>query len=193
MKARIVSVALCGILGITLGTGCESARKRTKVDRNKTGLFSDDRAVLARKFEGIVRGKTTKAELTAMGFDLNAKNIQGFTGVPAFRELFGPDVFRNAIDGNNGFDKRLPEYNSYTLYQIPYKDTLVTSDRIYMNKKVTTTVGWDSLYSIVTHNDVVIYAAPKELFLDQLQTDRRVFGGPIDLIGEIGGTLGFLK
>jgi hypothetical protein len=128
-----------------------------------------------------------------LGFDLKAKNVQTFTGVPAFRELFGPDVFRNAIDSNNGFDKRLPEYNSYTLYQIPYKDTLTTSDRVYMNKKTTTTVGWDSLYSIVLHNDVVIYAAPREVFLDQLQSDRRIAGGPIDLLQEIGGVLGFLK
>ncbi|MEN9613764.1 MAG: hypothetical protein RLZZ347_71 [Candidatus Parcubacteria bacterium] len=193
MKSRIVAVALCSLFILTLGTGCESARKRTKLDRNKTGMFSNDRQVLKEKFEGIVRGKTTLTDLEWAGFDLKSRNVQKFTGVPAFRELFGPDVFRNAIDGNVGFDKRLPEFNSYTLYQIPYKDLTVTSDRIYMNKKVTTTVGWDSLYSIVLHNDIVIYAAPREVFMDQLQTDRRIFGGPIDLLQEIGGMLGFLK
>lgn len=193
MKPRIVLMTVFCLVVILAGSGCESARKRTKMDKNKTGLFSDNREVLAKKFESIVRGKTHKKDLEALGFDLTAKNIQTFTGVPAFRELFGPDVFRNALDGNNKMDNRLPEYNNYTLYQIPYKDTKVTSDRIYMNKKTTTTVGWDSLYSIVTHNDVVIYAAPKEVFLDQIQTDRRIAGGPIDLIGEIGGTLGFLK
>lgn len=191
MKTRIVLATLCGLLVIMSGTGCESARKRTKLDRNKTGLFSDNREVLAEKFKTIVQGKTTAEELRAMGFNFSAPNVQTFTGVPAFRELFGQEVFRN-IEAN-GFDKRLPEYNRYTLYQIPYKDTLTTSDRIYLNKMKTTTVGWDALYSVVLHNDVVVYAAPKEVFLDQLLTDRRLFGGPIDLIRELGGAIGLIR
>jgi len=153
--------------------------------------LGNDREKLVEAFDKIERNKTTRKGLEAIGFDLGAPNIQVFVGVPAFRELFGQEAFRNMA--GNEFDKRLPEYNRYTLYQIPFKQTLVTSDRIYLNKKVTTTVGWDIVYSIVLHDDVVVYNAPRAVFLDQTQVDKAFLQGLLAVFGELSGALGFAR
>lgn len=169
-------------------TGCATIRKKTQKKDVKTGMFDNNREELERRFGKIVQGQTRTADLSTLGFELGAKNVQVFSGVPAFRELFGQEAFRNMI--GNDFNKHLPEYNRYTLYQIPFQDTLVTSDRIYLNKKTTTTVGWDIVYSIVIHDDLVVYAAPRAVFYNQSQKDVAFLSGLIAILQEIGGSVG---
>lgn len=186
-----ITLITCLLVCSTAWSGCTKLRKRVEKDRTVPEMFGNDHAKIAAEFEKIARGKTTRDELEQMGFDLKAKNVQILVGVPAFRELFGPDVFRNMEQ--NGFDRRLPELNRYSLYQIPFKDTLKTSDYFYINKKTTTLVGWDTMFTIVLHDDLVVYAAPRKVYRDETKVDRAFLQGLLEIFGRMGALVGVVK
>ena len=190
MKTRRSALRMLATLPIAL-TGCTALTKKINDEKSMTGLFNDDPTVLEERFGKIIREKTTRKELLELGFDPKAKNVDTFTGVPAFRRLFGPDVFRQ-MDGNN-FSKRLPEYNQYELWVIPYVDTRMISSRVFMNEKRSHTTGSKSYYTIVLHDDVVVYAAADSVTLDQTQVEKFLISGPLALLRELGGAVGFVR
>ncbi len=178
-------------LAATALCGCESVRKRKKIVKVMPNVFDNDPTKLAEAFKKIVWKKTTRQELEVMGFKLGTKNVPIVVGVPAFLELFGKEAFRNMEQ--NGFLDRLPELNRFSFVQFPFQDTLETSDRIYLNKKTTTFVGWDMMFTIVMHDDLVVYAAPRHVYHDETRVDKAFLRGLIEFFSEIGQVVGIAR
>lgn len=185
MKIINLSVAC---LVLIVAQGCVAAMKRTKVEQVKTGLSHEQ---LMAVFAKVEKHKTTKADLEKMGVKFSDKNIQKIQGAAAFRELFGQDVFR---DGDMAkMEGQLSKLDHYLLYQIPFKDVTTVSDRIYLNKKVTTVKGQDTSLNILFKDNIVEYVAEKSVTYDSRQEDRRTLGGLVDLFGEVGSAASALK
>lgn len=171
-----------------LSVGCQAVKLKVQHQDVRTGMFGNNRSNLIVNFSSIQRGVTTTEDLEKSGFKLNAKNLRVVVGISAFREVFGPDVFRN-FDYKE-LTESFPELNLYTLYEVPYKDITIVSDRIYWSKKTTTERGYDDMYSIVTKSNVVIYAAPRQVFKDTRNIDKAFAKGLIEIFGEFGGVAG---
>jgi len=176
------------MLGILLSTllisGCKSSIFiRTKYQDTRTGLFGNNREELLAAFEKIEKGKTTKEDLGAIGLSIT-NNVEIFEGVPAFKELFGQEAFRN-LDPLK-FEEYLPEYNRYSLIQYPYKQLEIKSDRVYINRRKIHTFGWDIMLTVVLRDDIVIYSAPRKVFWDKMDNDKAFLQGLVDIIEDIG-------
>ncbi len=166
------------------GFGCKALTKRTKVDRVKLELFDGNREKLRTAFQKIEKSKTTENELKEMGFVFDSKNIEVYRGASAFRVLFGPDVFR---DGQiSVIERSLPELDRYALIVVPWKDVTEVSSRVYWNKKQTTSVGWDISFTIMLKDGVVVYKSDKAVDYNTFKSEFSLFGGPFELIREIG-------
>jgi len=179
-------MALCAM--ILVGSGCAGARKRTTHQRVVTGLFGNRLDTLMTNFARIKERETTREELRGMGFTLEkVPNMKVFEGVPAFEELFGKEWSRN-IDPQK-IPELLQELGLYTLYQIPYKNVTNTADRIYMNRQKIQVQGPDAMFTIIARDGKVVYAKKNLLYNNTVEYRKRIGGGLIDFLGEVGGAV----
>lgn len=188
MKKPMITAGIFLTLFAFLSAGCRSVKLKVQYDDVRTGMFENNRTNLIDKFFSIKRNLTTTEDLERLGFKLKAKNLRVVVGINAFREVFGQDVFRDS--DINELTKSFQELNLYTLYEIPYKSITNVSDRIYWSKKVTIEKGYDDMYSIVTRSNLVIYAAPRQVYKDTKRIDKAFARGLIEIIGELSGSLG---
>jgi len=173
--AALLLVVLCSV-------GCSSTGHKTA----KTGMFDDNLETLLENFRKVENGKTNLNDLGVMGFNLRAKNIDYFQGVPAFKEIYGQEAFRN-FDPNN-LTKMLPEFNRYTLYRVPFKDITTVSDRFYFSTKESLKTGDDVTLSIVTMDDkTVIYHAIQHIRVDEKEVDYAFASGLLIVLNDILG------
>lgn len=183
---RLIYAVLATAVALSV-CGCANVRKKTSRDKVYPHMFSNDLSLLLTNFARIKRGETTREDLKRMRFDLKAKNVREIEGVGAFRELFGQEAFRN-VDPEK-FERLLPELNLYTLYEIPYKDVTVVSDRLYVNRQKTVKQGPDTMFTIIVRNGLVVYAGKREVHNDTEEYRRRFLGGIVDVLGEFGGAI----
>ncbi len=170
------------LLAILISVGCSSTGRKI----TKTGLFSDNLDILLENFKKVENGKTNLNDFGVMGFNLRARNVDYFQGVPAFKEIYGQEAFRN-FDPNN-LTKMLPELNRYTLYRIPFKDINIVSDRFYFSTKETVKTGDDVTLSIVTMDDnTIIYHAIQHIRVDELEVDYAFASGLLVILKDVIG------
>jgi hypothetical protein len=180
----IVHLALLiSIIAVILVSGCgtNNPTKRFHTVRIQTGLFNDNPDELLKKFNQIKEKETTRRQLRKMGFDEDAKNVVIDQGVEGLKKIYGPNYFDGTGRDKTDTKKDLSEHTRYVLISIPYKDLLIKSDRIYLNKKKTETKGLDMVLSIVLYDDVVIYRAPRKVYRDETEVDRAFLQGLVDL------------
>ena len=186
MKRRYFSqFFLAGALAMC-GAGCRSSIVvRTKTETVQTGLFGNNREALLAAFEKIEEGKTTRGELTSMGFALSAPNIEIIEGAEAIRAIFGDEALRNLDLAQPA--RYLNEYREYQLVTIPYRDLKTRTDRIYISTKDTYRKGWNSSFSIVLKGDTVMYRRERKVFVDTHEVDKAFLQGFIEIVSGING------
>lgn len=186
---KTLSSALSLVLTLfLLGCGNTTAlMKRTKIDYANAGLGPDHLLKLFEQADAN-KGKLTKKDLEALGVNFKAKNLSISTGPDAFMMAYGTNFFQG--QAVNLTPEVRSEINQHTLIQIPYTAVTNISDRIYLNKKVTTIKGPEIMISVMLKGDVVVEATKRFVDHDGKHVDRRLFGGIIDLFGEAGSAVG---
>ncbi|GEM_PF-2820997 len=167
--------------------GCIKTRK----EEVKTGLFGDDPEKMLEAFKKVKVGETTRQELEKIGFNLNVPNIDRRGGVEAMDQLFpGGQSFQGVVNEflKHGKDNELfKELSRYEMIRIPYKDIEIKTDRIYLNKKVTTREGKDILITILFKDDVVVYApAAHRIDIKETSSDGAFLEGLVELLNTYG-------
>lgn len=167
-----------------------SACTITEISRVNTGLFDGDLKKLSEAYEKVdkmERGKATRADVEAIGFNLGAPNIERIPGPAAFRRIFGDTVFQNALGDPKNAQTLLKEMQQYKAHFVPYKDIATYTDRYYFSTKETLSRGDDLLIMILFKNDTLFYSDYRYVKIDSRESTHAFAQGIIDVIKEYLG------
>jgi outer membrane murein-binding lipoprotein Lpp len=173
------------IVALLVLSGCVVTKESTV----KTGLFNDNFQELSAAYEKVdqmERGKATRQEIEALGFNFSADNVERVPGPFAFRRIFGENVFQNALSDYSKADVLLAELNQYKAFFIPYKDITTRTDRFYFSKKEIIRKGDDLLILIMFKKDVLFYADFQYVKIDSKESEGAFAQGLLDIIEKYG-------
>lgn len=158
-----------------------------------TGLFNDNLDAMLAAFDKVEQGKTTKGDLTDLGFNLAAPNIQHLPGPDSMKAIFGDMVFQSALNDKDKVESLLAELNHYEMYSIPYKEIESETDQIYFSNKETHREGVDVLLTFVLKDGVVIYRGKRHRAINETEKDYGFAQGLINTIRDAAGIGNFAR
>lgn len=216
MRTAFLGIAL--LTGI-LAAGCAPVLRIDGSGSQVTGRWVNPKTDPLLAYDKVERGKTTLAELTALGFDPEAQVVGGAPEAPSKKEqeklkeklkdgsfkkpakLDGPEAFKLYMqmlfpEGSSTqaitdkvLEKRQAEVGQYTAYVFVMENVHNKRDRIWFSKYNTLKLGYRYEFRFVLKNGVVIEKAKQEAEFNDPKTEKSFGKGAIEMLKDIRGII----
>ena len=173
---------------VTSGIGCSSVRWQTSTETELTGLFQNNWTNMTNAYARVVEHQTTREELEALGFTINAPNVDRFEGFSAINVILPASRFEGA--DQNQLKKFISEDGKYMVLQFPYKSVRTKSHRLYFSKKDREIRGREAIIRFILDDNLVVKKELNDVNRDKDSRSHTFARGAIEIINELSSAVG---